>query len=120
MKEVDLNKARFGDIFLDHDGKKLIYNKKCRGYHELLEERSNRLLPYTDDGWFRWHFNGLIGETVLTRKIPVEERNPLTTRIVHADDHLGLMQIHMIYERAFKEEVKRLQEGVDKRKEELL
>lgn len=108
MKKVDLNTARFGDVFLDHDGRKLIYNQKKKGYHELLEESTHRLMPYTDDGWFRWNFSGF-QKSELTRKIPVEKRSPLTTRIVYVDDSIGLMQIHREYHLAFAKEIERLE-----------
>ena len=114
MKPVNLNEARFGDVFLDHDGNRLIYNEKKRGYHELLEERSHRLMPYTDDGWFRWYFDGFNGfkESVLTRTIPVEERSPLTTRIVHANDVRGLVEIHRDYKKAFAKQIEELENTV--------
>lgn len=104
MKKVDLNKAKFGDIFLDHNGKRVIYNRKRHGFHELLEEESNRLMPYTDDGWFRYHTEyKRPWECKLTKNIPVEERSSLTSRIVYKDDTLGLQEIHMQYLKKYRE-----------------
>lgn len=114
MKPVNLNEARFGDAFLDQKGNRLIYNEKKRGYHELLEEKSHRLMPYTDDGWFRWYFDGFSGfkESVLTRTIPAEKRSPLTTRIVHADDDKGLVEIHRAYKKAYAKLIKEIEKVV--------
>lgn len=100
MKKVDLNEAKFGDQFIDEGGKLVIYNKKRKGYHELLKESTGWLCPYTDDGWERYYIGNTLGNgsrPILTKNIPKEQRCALTGRIAHADDIQGQEEISKAY-----------------------